>query len=424
MRFWCVLTVIAAAGWATAAHAADPKRSEQWYLDATHVDAANRTADGRGVLVAVLDSGVDVTHPDLAGQVDIGPSFVGTETSGVDHNGHGTNVSGVIVALAGNGIGIEGAAPGARVLAIRVIGAKGQGSSDYVGQGIDAAVKAGAKVINLSLGPDPSLVQTINPLDPIVSAVQRANAAGVVVVAAAGNSSLPLCAQPVAMTGILCVEAINSANQRSDYSNYGVRVDVSAPGGDNSDAIVSTDPGGGYAQMVGTSLATPQVAAEAALLVSLGLDRQQVLDRIKSTTTDLGSRGYDLQYGHGLINMEAAVAGLGPPLSPRVGSAVTGPTITAQPPASPRISTLLSRGLKVRIDVSGIGRVSARLTTSSQTVLARGRRSQYKAGSGTIVLRVTKEGRHVLKRARKVNARLTVVAPDRSKAIAMIRLRR
>ena len=246
------LAVVALAP-AVAAASGDPLRAEQWNLDAVKADTAHAISIGGGVLVAVVDSGVDAGHPDLAGSVLEGPDFIENDDVPQDENGHGTNVAGIIVAHKGNGIGIEGAAPGARVLAIRALDAANRGNTDQEAAGIDAAVARGAQVINLSLSAGPSVVTTLLPGDALIRAIENAAAAGVVVVAAAGNDGVPLCAQPLLATKILCVGAVNRARARAYYSNYAVRVDIVAPGGSARDgeAISSAQLGGGYSAMAG-----------------------------------------------------------------------------------------------------------------------------------------------------------------------------
>jgi subtilisin family serine protease len=301
----------------TARAADDPFRALQWNLDMVHAPEARPVTTGAGVLVAVIDTGVDAAHPDLAGSVIAGPDLVDGDATPNDANGHGTHVTGIIVAHAGNGIGIAGAAPGAEVLAIRALDADGQGDTDTIARGVDAAVAAGARVINLSLTAGPTATEILVPGNALADAIQRAIDAGVVVVAAAGNDALPICQQPQLGPGLVCVAAVDRQTQRSDYSNYGIRVDLVAPGGGGADGILSTFPVGDYAEMEGTSQATPMVSAEAALLMSLGLSAAQAIARIEETTRDLGDPGVDLTYGHGLIDIGAALRPFAAPGTPR-----------------------------------------------------------------------------------------------------------
>ena len=382
--------------------AQDPLRAGQWNLDAVKADAAHRTSIGSGATVAVIDSGVHAAHEDLAGKVIDGPDFIEGDRSANDEHGHGTNVAGIIGARANNGIGIAGAAPGAKILAIRVLDANNAGNSDQEAAGIDAAVAGGAQVINLSLSAGPSVVTQLLPSSSLVRAIDRAAGAGVVIVAAAGNDGVPLCAQPLLTTKILCVGAVNRANSLASYSNYAVRVDLVAPGGERrpGEAVSSVQLGGGYSAMAGTSQATPHVAAAAALLVSLGLRGRAVIDRLEKTATPLGNTA---QLGHGLLNMEAAVAGLSAsrPSPP--------PRLVAKVPKRARMATVLRRRLKVTCTVPQAGTCRVRVT-SKRRVLARGS-SLVAAGVPTTVrVRPTTTGRRVLKRAKRITVRLEVSA--------------
>jgi thermitase len=390
-----------------AAHAAgDPLRGQQWNLDMVHADAAHRVATGAGVLVAVLDSGVQDSHPDLAGSVVEGHDFIDGDAVPNDQEGHGTNVAGIIAAHEGNGQGIEGAAPGAKILAIRVLDANNRGTIDEEAQGIDAAVAAGAQVINLSLSAGPTVVNTVLPGSDLVQAIERAARAGVVIVAAAGNDGVPLCAQPLLETKILCVGSVNRDRQRASYSNYAVRVDVVAPGGEPQvdEAIMSAQLGGGYSAMAGTSQATPHVASAAALLVSLGLRGTAVIDRIEQTATDLGNPA---QLGHGLLNMSAAVAGLGPESGP-----VPAPPARLSARAAKRVlfGTVRRRGLAVVCTSPVAGRCSVRVVRGG-VVLARGSTSVAANVPTTVRARLTPAGRRAVARARRVRTRVDVSFP-------------
>jgi subtilisin family serine protease len=394
----------------TARAADDPLRALQWNLDMVGATQAWPVTTGAGVLVAVIDTGVDAAHPDLAGNVIAGPDLVDGDASPDDENGHGTHVIGIIAAHAGNGIGIAGAAPGVRVLAIRALDADGRGDLGAVARGVDAAVAAGARVINLSLTAGPTAPEMLVPGNALADAIQRAIDAGVVVVAAAGNDALPICEQPQLGPGLVCVAAVDRQAQRSGYSNYGIRVDLVAPGGDDADGIISTFPGGDYAEMQGTSQATPMVSAEAALLLSLGLPAPQVIDRIEATTRDLGDPGVDLTYGHGLIDIAAAVGGLRPPAVPRTAPS-TSISLWAHAPARVRIGTLLRRGLAVRCRISVAAPCSVRLTTAHGATLARATRA-LRAGVTSIVrARAIRVARGRLRRARKIRATVIATTP-------------
>src|SRR3954453_9952797 len=296
------------------ASAADPLRPQQWGLDMIQADAAHSTSTGSGVVVAVVDTGVLASHEDLQGQLVPGRDFVQSPNDDTpqDENGHGTHVSGTVAAAANNGKGIEGVAPGAKVMPIRVLDANGEGDADTVAKGINWAVDHHAEVINLSLGGS-AVDSIIGSDEKFPASVQNATSHGIVVVAAAGNDTAPFCEQPTVSGPLLRVGAVDSRKMRSFYSSSG---DIMAPGGtaltgDPSEDILSTYNDGKYETLAGTSQATPHVAGVAALLVSLGVHGQAVVNRILSTATDAGLAGPDDVYGYGIVNARAAVAGLG-----------------------------------------------------------------------------------------------------------------
>jgi subtilisin family serine protease len=172
-----------------------------------------------------------------------------------DEQGHGTHVAGTIAALTNNNLGVAGVAPAAKVLAIRVLDAQGSGSLSDIADGVLEAVKRGAKIINMSLGGD-SDGQTLR------AAIAEATAAGVLVVVAAGNDNTSRATYPAAYPGVLAVGATTASDQRASFSNYGTYVGIAAPG----DRILSTKLGGGTTSLSGTSMASPHVAAAAALV--------------------------------------------------------------------------------------------------------------------------------------------------------------
>ena len=244
------------------------------------------------IKVAVVDSGVDRSHPFLKSRVTSdGYDYVDDDSNPYDYHGHGTHVSGTIVDCT-PGLNVK-------ILPVRVLNAKGEGSSFVVGLGIEYAVNHGAKVINLSLGGGCSRDQE----DAINYAVRK----GVTVVVASGNEytninraykGYPTC--PAHMKNVICVGAVNSSNRKADFSNYGSTLDVVAPGV----SIRSSVPGGYYESWNGTSMATPHVAALAAMvkLANPSYSPAKVESTIKSHCKDLGSKGWDQYYGYGIPN--------------------------------------------------------------------------------------------------------------------------
>jgi len=275
----------------------DPRRSEQWALD--RLDYGKYAADGNGVIVAVIDTGVDATHPDLAGKVLPGFDVYSSTTLGkYDPNGHGTHVAGIIAATADNATGVAGLAPSVKILPVRVLDETGYGDDSLVAKGVLWAVLNGAQVINLSLGgPD---------RDPLLAeAIDKAVAAGVAVVVAAGNEGIS--GSPVSYPGahpdVTAVAATSSNDQRALFSTVGQFVDVAAPGM----SILSTWPSG-YSYQSGTSMATPFVSAATALVISdLKLSPRQALARVVSSATDIDAPGLDSNSGAGLIDPLAAL---------------------------------------------------------------------------------------------------------------------
>lgn len=266
---------------------------------------------GQGITVAVIDTGIDLDHPDLAANLVAGKSFVSGTSSADDDAGHGTHVAGIIAAVSNNG-GVIGVAPEASLMPVKVLDSAGSGSIAEVADGIIWAADNGAEVINLSLG-------TVSSSATLKEAVDYAYKQGVLVVAAGGNcgdSSYYLngCSyqdQPVypgAYSNVMAVASTDSSDNQSSFSNQGSYIDVAAPGS----TIYSTYPASSYATMSGTSMATPHVAGLAALVWSKnsGLTNQEVGAQIKNTAEDLGSSGWDNQFGYGRIDAAEAMGTL------------------------------------------------------------------------------------------------------------------
>ena len=286
----------------------DALRPQQWALNVVDFESSWRFSTGAGITVGVVDTGVRGTHQDLAGSlvpgIDLAADAATYDHAGngeVDPAGHGTHVAGIIAAHANNGVGIAGAAPGAKIMSIRVLDASGSGSSSDVAQGIIWAVDHGARVINLSLGGGPSPGMQI--------AMQYALSKQVVTFAAAGNDfgegNLPT--YPAAYPEAVAVGAVDSSLQHASFSNTGAYLDLAAPG----DSIWSTYGQGNaqYALMSGTSMATPYATATAALVIGEDprLTATQLVHALEATASDLGTPGKDAVFGYGLINPRGAL---------------------------------------------------------------------------------------------------------------------
>lgn len=351
-------------------------QSLQWGLERIGAPQAWAATRGSGVTIAVIDSGIDLTHEDLASKVVGGTACIGTGGdpakcggSAQDDNGHGTHVAGIAAALTDNRKGVAGVAPDAKLLAVRVLtnqctatGCAAKGTSGDVAAGIRWATDHGADVINLSLGADtrPGVVECA-----FCEAVDYAWSKGVILVIAAGNDSL----LPAGFRGepAVVVTATTRTDARAPYSNasadrlQSARWPVAAPGGegesDANDCATGGTPKGvlstywvqghpnEYACLAGTSMAAPHVSGLLALLLAQGRSPQAAIDRMLATTTDLGEPGRDPAFGVGLIDAARAVgAGAATPPSSAVPStngttATTGASTTGSPATDGSTST-------------------------------------------------------------------------------------
>jgi subtilisin family serine protease len=293
-----------AVAWPTPAVAAsypnDPYYARQWYLKRIGAPAAWKTTKGKGITIAIVDTGINPTHADLKGKLVKGFDTIRGGASNTDPNGHGSGVGGVAAASTNNKTGIAGVAPDAKLMPIRACSRAGENTCEGdVAGGVMWAVDNGARVINLSLGANLPIV------DPTWDAAMLyAAAQGVLVVAAAGNSSTPYCGTPAFNPSVICVGASDTLDGISSFSNYGVRLDVVAPGS----SIWSTDRAGvEYKAWYGTSFSSPIVAGIGALLMSMGADNVLAGLIIRASAKEMGLPGYDLTYGFGRVDAAKAV---------------------------------------------------------------------------------------------------------------------
>src|SRR4051794_7517581 len=300
---------------------------------------------GRGVTVAVLDTGVAYANhgrrrrsPDLDPHSFVrGYDFVGRDTHPDDPEGHGTHVASTIAESTNNAYGLTGLAYGARIMPVRVLDSRGEGDSSTIAAGVRFAAKHGAKVINLSL--EFSSDVTASQIPALIKAIHYAHAKGAVVVAASGNEAYSAVAYPARATFVLSVGATTEHGCLADYSNQGRGLDLVAPGG-GADAVLPGDPNCrpqdppgrdvsqitysdisrrhfGIDQEEGTSMAVPHVSAAAALVIASGVlgthpSPVAIQHRLEATAPDPGPAGYDRRYGWGLIDAAAATAPGGP----------------------------------------------------------------------------------------------------------------
>ncbi|HYI45428.1 MAG TPA: S8 family serine peptidase [Actinomycetota bacterium] len=301
-------------------------------------------ATGFGVKVGVLDSGLDLDHPDFdcSGKVEVipGADVVGDGSGPEDVDGHGTHVAGIVGACTNNEEGVVGVAPDATIMPIQVLNAAGEGAvNNEIPKGIHLATDAGASVINMSIGtlpvnsvPDAVFGRWFEEVD---EAVEYASARGVVIVAAAGNETQSLCGYPAIVEDIVCVGSTDNRDLNAWYGNFPVKDDdddligpgLMAPGGSGqidcgftAENIYSTyavdldtcDSNPGYIGIDGTSMASPHVAGVAALVYDRLGERSEangraVVEALINTTDDLYAPGYDPMSGYGRVNALKAV---------------------------------------------------------------------------------------------------------------------
>lgn len=332
----------------------DPLYIYQWHFPQIQMPAAWDKSTGEGVIVAVVDTGVayeDYRHyrqaPDLAGTVFVpGWDCINWDAHPNDDHSHGTHVAGTIAQTTNNGLGAAGIAYRAQIMPVKVLDRDGVGTDRTVANGIKWATDQGAQVINLSLGsPDSSGV--------LFTAVNYAYSHGVIVVAAAGNDGRARVHYPAAYEHAIAVGAVRFDETLTRYSNHGLALDIVAPGGDtnvdqNRDGYVD-----GVLQQTfnprtrkvadfeywlfqGTSMAAPHVSGVAALLIAYGnvTSPDEIQAAIQSTAKDLGSAGWDLRYGHGLVQADAALL-YGAATSTPTATATATPTPTSTSTATP-----------------------------------------------------------------------------------------
>jgi serine protease len=320
----------------SAASKDDPRLSDQWNLSMLSAPAAWQLSSGQDVIVAVLDTGINATHEDLTNNIHPGGyDFITDTKSSGDGNGfdgdpkdegtsfHGSHVAGIIAAEADNMKGIAGLAYDAKIMPLRVLGVQDTGSSSDIAQAILYAAglentsgnSLRADIINMSFG---SEAQSAT----VKAALDKAYAQGLILIAAAGNIATDSAFYPAAFENVIGVGAVSNDKKRSSFSNFGINLDLVAPGGTGSgsatfdgfqDAILSTVGANNYSEYIGTSMAAPHVSAVAALIKQLmpslngenfkaALDAGYLTQNLTTSTADINNF-----YGKGLIDAAKSV---------------------------------------------------------------------------------------------------------------------
>jgi subtilisin family serine protease len=449
----------------------DPLFPKQWGLTQIKAPGAwARGARGTGATIAVIDTGVDLAHPDLQANLVPGADFVpaGTPTSGEcagpqDEYGHGTHVAGIAAAVTNNGVGVAGTAPDAKVMPLRALDTEGSGEDAWIIAAMKYAADNGAKVINMSLGGMVVVGQVPQLNEELEAAVKYAWDKGAVVVASAGNDSFPLCGYPAAARYAICVGATDKRGAPSAYSNFpndpDATVGVRAPGGlgtpfceEDEDIWSTIWPGNdsldcqgsgaltGYDTLAGTSMAAPYASGVAALLSGQGLTNAQIMECIKKTSSNKGS--FDPVMGYGIVDADAATATCSPQTTPayvpaaqsssgasggatsapapgtasQSGGNASGPRLTVRIVRSSRARTARTGVVRVRVtsDRAVSGRLDALLArgTKSSKRVGRARFALANAGTRTVKVKLTRSGRLALARSRSAKLRVRYVAGE------------
>lgn len=326
-------------------------RQFQWNMRRIQAEQAwDITTGSPDVIVAVLDTGIDASHPDLAGKLMPGYDFLNDDPNSADDSGHGTHNAGIIGAASNNGVGVAGIAWSTRIMPLKVLNSSGVGPDSVIARGIVHATDRGARVINMSLG-------SSTASQVLARAVRYAYDKGVLLVAAAGNTAnldnAPI--YPAAFEQVLAVGATDEGDKACEFSQHHPYVGVSAPGVHIVSTFWRGAGYGGYVSASGTSSAAPHVSGLAALIWSVNpsLTNRQVRKILEETVDDLGTPGKDPYYGTGRVNAYKALLAARPATVPTPTTTPTPTLAPAPPPAAtpakvPRTTWYFAEGSTAR----------------------------------------------------------------------------
>lgn len=348
----------------------DPSTSDQYSLDRMRVRDAWAVGTGGRNVIAVLDTGVQFTHPDLQGRLATGWDFVNDDRNATDDNGHGTWVSGIIAANANDGYGIAGISWSDYILPIKIMDRQGTGNTADLASGIRYAADRGASVINMSVGGFPYS-------QAVQDAVDYAWGKGAVLIGAAGNNGREESFYPASMTNVVSVSATQPQDELSHWSSFGPKVDVSAPGSSvlTTNCYTCTyadhDTWGSHVYISGTSFATPNVAGVVALIrARFPTDGpQQIVDRLLASVDDAGYPGWDNRYGLGRVNAFRALTAGSATASLTTGGDTMEPNNSIAAPRRINIGTTVRPSIHpagdvdaFAVDAPRMGRLDIRVT--------------------------------------------------------------
>ncbi len=332
------------------ARASDDKYWDKlWNIRKVGAESGWAVSKGRGITIAIVDTGVDLKHEDLKANLVPGYDFVDNDSVPMDDHGHGTHMAGIAAARVDNGLGVAGVAPEAKIMPVRVLDSDGSGYSDEIDRGIRWAADHGADVINLSLGAD-VLIEDLSG-GTMADAANYAWSKGVIPVIATGNDNL--FRTEFGDANAMMVTATTKDDQLAEYATGPgfAKWGIAAPGGSTyggtSEAVLSSiwsnDGKAHYGYGVGTSMAVPHVSGAAAILRSLGFSPTETVGRLLATAKDLGSRGSDASYGRGRLDIAAAVAGMKPPATTKSQGTISPERSSPAPEPSPASGTTTRR---------------------------------------------------------------------------------